>query len=141
MEEVKNRLTFFKYIIADMSPTQEAITKIPWYAVRRPIQLVDIIFRGCGQVVGMNNTLTGILIVAALFWNNWWTALCGMVGVIFSTATAIMLSIDEGPINNGIYGYNGFLVGLGIGTFGADQDWILFVPSAFVAVISTVSSR
>ena len=41
----------------------------------------------------------------------------GVVGVVSSTGTAMLLGLDSGPIHSGLFGFNGLLVGLALGTF------------------------
>ena len=42
----------------------------------------------------------------------------GVVGVVSSTGTAMLLGLDSGPIHSGLFGFNGLLVGLALGCFG-----------------------
>ena len=134
-------LELWGYFVADMRNTKLLIDGIKWRIPRYIIETIDILLRGCGQVVGMNNTITGLLIVAALFWNSWEVTIFGLVGVFFSTFTAIGLGANYDPIRNGIFGYNGLLVGLACGTFSNyyfPHDYILLVPAAFTSAFSTV---
>ena len=39
------------------------------------------------------------------------------VGLLASTMAAIVLKLDDGAIQTGLYGYNGLLVGLGLSVF------------------------
>lgn len=83
--------------------------------------------RGIGQVIFVNNPLSGLLILLALFIQSPWVGLMSIVGVISSTVAAIALKLDKDTIRNGIFGYNGILVGAALATFGAggNGDWNL----------------
>ena len=57
------------------------------------------------------------MIVVAMFVQSTWTGTCGLLGLLCSTTTAVALSLDAGAIRSGLFGYNGYLVGLAMGTF------------------------
>ena len=79
-----------------------------------------IFVRGIGQVMFQDNALTGLLflvgIAAAGFEESPSFALLmavgGLVGTIVGTLTAKLLGYDEKDIRDGIYGFNGTLVGI-----------------------------
>ena len=49
-----------------------------------------------------------------------------LLGVTVSTVTSLLLEMDQGSFENGLYGYNGTLVGAGISLFqfGNDQNFV-----------------
>ena len=57
------------------------------------------------------------MIVVAMFVQSAWTGTCGLLGLLCSTTAAVALSLDAGTIRSGLFGYNGYLVGLAMGTF------------------------
>ncbi|MEJ1286025.1 solute carrier family 14 (urea transporter) member 2 [Cricetulus griseus] len=59
------------------------------------LQFVDWILRGMSQVVFVSNPISGILILVGLLVQNPWWALCGCVGTVVSTLTALLLSQDS----------------------------------------------
>jgi solute carrier family 14 (urea transporter) len=65
----------------------------------------------------MNNPWSGVLIMAGLFMQSTWVALCGLLGVLSATAAGIIMNFDKNLIKAGILGYNGILVGLALATF------------------------
>lgn len=69
--------------------------------------------RGIGQIVLQENTLSGLLILTGVFYGSFLMGLALLVGVIFSTATAILLGYEKTSIDKGLYGFNGALVGVG----------------------------
>lgn len=113
-------------------------------AARHPaLAFLDSALRGSGQVVFMDNPLSGLLNVAALCWGAWaggttWPVVAGAVlGGLVATATAWLLPLDRGARAAGLYGFNGLLVGAGLLTFLASTPltWAVLV---FACACSTV---
>ncbi|XP_063312864.1 urea transporter 1 isoform X1 [Pelobates fuscus] len=88
-----------------------------------PLQFIDWVLRGTSQVMFVNNSLSGILIIVGLFLQNPWWAIAGCLGAAVSTFTAILLSQDRSAIAAGLHGYNGILVGLLMAVFSDKGDW------------------
>lgn len=88
--------------------------------VNQPIlDFVNYNLRGIGQVIFVNNPFSGLLILLALFIQAPWIGWMSLLGVVSSTVMAIALKLDRDNIRNGIYGYNGILVGAALATFGS----------------------
>lgn len=88
--------------------------------VNQPIlDFVNYNLRGIGQVIFVNNPFSGLLILLALFIQSPWIGWMSLLGVVSSTIMAIALKLDRDNIRNGIYGYNGILVGAALATFGS----------------------
>lgn len=110
------------------------------YADRRPVlAFIDSCLRGVGQVALMNNPLTGLLILVALFLADLQLGLMAAIGLLASTLTAYLLRLDRGRIRAGLYGYNGLLVGAALATFLAPR-WggAIFIAAIVVAAASTI---
>lgn len=90
------------------------------------LAFVDSCLRGVGQVVFMNNPVTGLLILVAMFVGEVWLGFAGVLGLVVSTATAMALGLDRGAIRVGLFGFNGVLVGAGMSLF-LQPDWDLLV--------------
>jgi len=110
---------------------------------RRPLlDFLNASLRGIGQVAFANNPISGLLIILAVFIQLPWAALMMMVGVVAATLTAYRINIDRPSIRNGIFGFNGTLIGLALGTFGSWGNgsgsllWVLAI--AICAALSTV---
>lgn len=73
--------------------------------------------RGVGQVIFVNNPISGALILLALFVQSAWVGWMGLLGVVASTTAAKLLKLDAPTTRNGIFGYNGLLVGAALATF------------------------
>jgi urea transporter len=90
------------------------------------LDFVDSCLRGVGQVCFMNNPVTGLLILVAMFVGEVWLGFAGMLGLVVSTLTAIAIGMDRGAIRAGLFGFNGVLVGAGLSLF-LQPDWDVLV--------------
>uniref|UniRef100_P97689-2 Isoform 2 of Urea transporter 1 n=1 Tax=Rattus norvegicus TaxID=10116 RepID=P97689-2 len=107
------------------------------------LQFMDWILRGISQVVFVSNPISGILILAGLLVQNPWWALCGCVGTVVSTLTALLLSQDRSAIAAGLQGYNATLVGILMAVFSDKGDyfwWLIFPVSAMSMTCPVFSS-
>ena len=75
---------------------------------------IDWVFRGIGQVVFQNNPLSGLVILAAIFYNSWIYGTACLFGTMISTATALLFKADKGWIKDGLYGFNGALIAIAL---------------------------
>lgn len=75
--------------------------------------------RSLGQVVFLNNPLSGALLVLALAIQAPVIGLFAVVGTATAQLAGRWLGGDPGAIANGIYGFNGALVGCAMGVFAA----------------------
>ncbi|XP_023277538.1 urea transporter 2-like [Seriola lalandi dorsalis] len=87
------------------------------------LQLAVWGLRGVARVILANNPLSGVLILAALYWASPWQGLLGTVGVLVSTLTAIIMGQDSAEVSGGLHGFNGMLVSLLMGAFSSAGDW------------------
>lgn len=78
---------------------------------------VLILGRGIGQVMFQNNALSGLLMLIGIACNSWQLAILAIAGTIVSTLTASLLKYNKRDIRDGLYGFNGTLVGIAIGVF------------------------
>lgn len=80
------------------------------------------LFRGVGQVMFQDNVWTGILFLCGIFWGAYeegfgivaWGAL---IGVVVSTLTGYLLKLPDRKGAQGLWGFNGVLVGCAFPTF------------------------
>ncbi|MEV6904049.1 urea transporter [Amycolatopsis sp. NPDC051372] len=87
-------------------------------ADRHPaVAFADSCLRGVGQVCFMDNPVTGVLFLLALYLYTPWLGTATIVGVAAATVTAHLLGLDRVAIRAGLYGFNGTLVGAGFATF------------------------
>ena len=78
--------------------------------------------RGTSQVFFQENALTGILFFAAMAFASyetgiWATTIGAAIGIVVATATAYAINCDAPSIDQGLYGFNGVLVGAALPTF------------------------
>ena len=73
--------------------------------------------RGIGQVMFQNNALSGLLMLIGIFLNSWEMGILALSGNIISTLTAYFSGYGRDDIKNGLYGFNGTLVGIAVGVF------------------------
>lgn len=59
----------------------------------------------------------GVLMLAGILLNSWQMALLAIAGNVVSTLTACLSGYSREDIRNGLYGFNGTLVGIAIGVF------------------------
>jgi urea transporter len=103
------------------------------------LDFIDSCLRGVGQVCFMNNPVTGLAILIAMFVGEAWLGFAGALGVIVSTASALLIGMDRGAIRAGLFGFNGVLVGAGLSLFlQPDWDGLVIVWIVVGAFFSTI---
>lgn len=90
---------------------------------------IKIILRGVGQVFFQNNALTGLVFLTGIFYNSWILGLGALLGNITSTLFARIFKYDKDDIENGLYGFNGTLVGIAV---------LLFFKFNYISVIALI---
>ena len=83
---------------------------------------IDACLRGVGQIFFQNNPLCGAVLLAGLFWGAYaegrpYVAYGALAGVVVATATARLLRADRSAVAQGLFGFNGALVGAALPTF------------------------
>lgn len=98
-----------------------------------PLDFVDYSLRSVGQVVFMNNPITGLAILVAVWVYSPWVGFAGTLGTVVANLVPFLLGLDRSLLRAGLHGYNGVLVGTGLATFltphwsGAVIGWIICV--------------
>ena len=90
--------------------------------------------RSCGQVIFINNPLSGLLLLLAMALQSFWASGLTLLGIVAAHLFARAIGADRQTRRNGIYGFNGALVGSAVACF-ADLDpaaarpwlWLLLV--------------
>ncbi|CAH1660301.1 Eukaryotic-type low-affinity urea transporter [Hyphomicrobiales bacterium] len=100
----------------------------------------DHVLRGIGQVVFQNNPISGLIIVGALFFNSWIYGVICLLGAIVATLTARALKADDGLIADGLFGFNGALVGLALVAFTSADFRTGSVPSVHMFIYIVFAS-
>ena len=91
--------------------------------------------KGIGQIMLQDNALTGILFLIGIFINSPMMAAGMVLGTVVSTLSAKLLKYDNGDIDNGLYGFNGALVGISLLVFFAPAPlvWLAIVLLSFIS--------
>jgi urea transporter len=84
---------------------------------------VESCLRGIGQVFFQNNPVSGLLIAIGLFVQSTRVAVHGILALVCGNGTAYLLGMDRGLVRSGLFGYNSYLVGLALATFGSSQSY------------------
>jgi len=122
----------------------------PWgnaCAASSALRFIDINLRGTGQVMFQNNPLTGMLFLLAIAWGSYTGGagevfVGGLLGLVTATLMAMWLRVDAQMLRDGLFGYNGILVGLALPTFLPPSPllWAYVVIGAAVSVVAMLGT-
>ncbi|WP_304290253.1 urea transporter, partial [Porphyromonas uenonis] len=84
--------------------------------------------------------MSGVLILAGLFCNSWQLALLALLGCLVSRAAASLWRDTKSEIADGLYGFNGTLVGIAIGVYW-EISWLSLLLLVIGAALSTWLAR
>ncbi|WP_378941230.1 urea transporter [Mesorhizobium sp. ANAO-SY3R2] len=106
------------------------------------VRFVDINLRGAGQVIFQNNPLTGLFFLAAIGWgalkaDQPAVIIGAVVALLVATITAMLLDVDEASLRQGLFGFNGVLVGAAVPTFlvANASMWLILAIGAAVSTV------
>jgi urea transporter len=102
--------------------------------------LIDWVLRGIGQVVFQNNPISGAVILGAIYYNSWIYGTVCLFGTLISTLTALGLKADKGLIKDGLFGFNGALVAIGLVAFSSQNFSTGDTPTVFLWLYLTVAA-
>lgn len=91
--------------------------------------------RGIGQVMFQNNIYSGLLFLIGIFYNSWLLGLAALFGTMISTGIAQVLKYSKEDIENGLYGFNGTLVGIAVLFF-----FDISLVTVFVLILGSILS-
>lgn len=94
-----------------------------------PLEHLRILLRGAGQVMFQPSAWTGLLFLVGIFWGAYtshtpevaWGAL---LGLFVSTFTGYMIDMPSEDGRQGLWGFNGVLVGCAFPTFLGNTLWV-----------------
>jgi urea transporter len=87
---------------------------------------------GAGQIMLQKNAATGAIFLAGIAWNSLASAFGAVLGLAVATFTALWLRYGPLKTENGIYGFNGALVGIAAFQF--------LVPGISAVLLATVGA-
>jgi urea transporter len=121
----------------------------PWVRIadaNAAVRFVDINLRGAGQVIFQNNPLAGLFFLVAIAWGAVQggtprVAAGAVMALAIATITAMLLNVDATSLRQGLFGFNGVLVGAAVPTFLADSPamWVLLVIGAAVSTVTMLA--
>ena len=103
-------------------------------------QEMKTLLLGFSQVFLLQSPLSGALILVGLFCNSWQLALLALLGCLVSRATASLWRDTKSEIADGLYGFNGTLVGIAIGVYW-EISWLSILLLVIGAALSTWLAR
>ena len=83
------------------------------------------------------NAITGLLFLIGIFYASWLMGIGALMGVFVGTITALILKYEEKDILNGLYGFNGTLVGIAL-LFFFKPTILLFLLLIIAVIVSTI---
>jgi urea transporter len=92
----------------------------------------DSAAKGVGQVIFLNDRRAGALILGSLALGDPYLAFLAGTGTVVANATAARAGLDTNALQNGLFGYNGCLVGCATAVF--------ICPIADPTAVSTIST-
>lgn len=97
--------------------------------------------KGAGQVMFQGSAWTGLLFLAGIFWGAYEThtpavAWGALVGLVASTLAGYIMSDDKTPGEQGLWGFNGILVGCAFPTF-LGSTWQMWLALIFCSMLTT----
>ena len=105
--------------------------------------LVKVLLRGAGQVMFQNNAWTGLLFLVGIFWGAYHTgsgivAWGALLGLTVATLTGYILGLTRRDGEQGLWGFNGILLGCAIPTFIAENAWMWLCVILFAMLTTFV---
>ncbi|MDR4887825.1 urea transporter [Fredinandcohnia sp. QZ13] len=95
-------------------------------------------FNGIGQIFFIHSTLSGILLIVAVFLAGWKLGLYAVLGNVLALLTSFLLGGEDNPIYMGLYGYNAILTILAVSVVFKTNQNRLALFSGIVATCVTV---
>lgn len=96
----------------------------------------DASTRGLGQVIFLNSVDSGRIILLSLALGDPTLAGCAALGAVTSTSTSHAIGLDKKAYDDGLWGYNGALVGCAAATF-ASSSIPIMVTSTMIGAAAT----
>lgn len=87
---------------------------------KTPLSVLDFgnaLLRSIGQVMLQNNRYAGLLFLLGVAWSAPLLALAMLLGAVVSTLMAVLLAVPRAQVRDGLFGFNGALVGIALLVF------------------------
>lgn len=122
------------------SPSNTTLQSTAFLAFNDWLNLPSIaitLLKGISQVSFINNELSGLVILAAIAFNNIKHALWVVLAVIVSTAFSYLIGVSDELIQQGLYGYNAVLATLALVLY-QRIPWPLIILSMLLSCLVTL---
>ena len=105
--------------------------------------LFKVLLRGAGQVMFQNNAWTGLLFLIGIFWGAYasgtgYVAWGALLGLTVATLTGYILRLTRKDGEQGLWGFNGILLGCALPTFLAQNEWMWICVILFAMLTTFV---
>lgn len=102
---------------------------------------VRTMLRGAGQVMFQCSSWTGLFFLIGIFWGSYQTgapavAWGALVALIASTLAGYLLKGNDSDGDEGLWGFNGILIGCAFPTF-VQSNWLMWIALVFFAMLTT----
>ncbi|CAD5117531.1 DgyrCDS6296 [Dimorphilus gyrociliatus] len=107
-----------KYLMGNMEVLDQFLEDKP-VLLQFPIWML----RATGAPIFVNNPLSGVFILAALFYSNSWVSVCALMSLVVAISTALLLNRDQSEISSGGITFNSMLTGIIVSSMIDKDDW------------------
>lgn len=98
------------------------------------VEFLNGILNSYSQVFFSKNRIFAIILVVVTFF-DWLAGFSGLISVIFVNGSAILMGYNRFNVNQGYYGFNSLLVGLGLGIY-YQPGFAFFLLLIFAAIFT-----
>ena len=106
-------------------------------ALQSPLSFFDSVLRGIGQVMLQNNSYTGFIFLIGIFYHSILSGFAVLIGVVASTATAMLFRANKADVAAGLFGFNGALVAIALFYF-LEPSILVFGYVVLAAACTTI---
>jgi len=104
-------------------------------------ELLSEVLTGISQIMLQSSAWVGAVFLAGMVLNSYILAILGVIGCLSGTLAARALKYPLAERSDGLYGFNGGLVGLGLGYFYAEEMRILILVVIGGALSAMITYR
>jgi urea transporter len=106
------------------------------------MQYIKLYFRGAAQVMFQRNALSGVIMLLGIFWgavesNTPMLGWAALVGLLSSTIAGMIVCGNRNDAAQGLYGFNGVLVGCAFAAFFDCRSWQIWVSLVLCAAATS----
>ena len=101
------------------------------------LSFVKAVIKGFGQVMLQGNIWTGLLFIIAIFYDSALMGIAAIAGSVIGTLSAHLFGFEKQDIEDGLYGFNGTLVGVALVFYFQQNIWV-WLAIVIASVLSTL---